>query len=80
MEKLLKDKIINIKNDLENEKIEIYKTFLTYKKKNTATELLAWYKKEKEVLKKYNCANSSEILDYLTKVESVLRDLFYILR
>jgi len=41
MEKLLKDKIINIKNDLENEKIEIYKTFLTYKKKNTATELLA---------------------------------------
>lgn len=81
MHKILELELLNVQKGMIEKINEIKATFMpTIRKPNKkAADFLADYEKEKQVLKKYNCKDSSEIIEFLVEIESAAMDLQFIL-
>lgn len=82
MNSLLRQDLVNLKLDYTKQKEEIKRVILWVWRlpNNNITDVMKNYNEEKEVLKKYNCFDTSEILDYLTRLERSLMDLDFIIK
>lgn len=82
MNSLLRQDLINLKLDYIKQKEEIKGVILWVWRlpNNNITDALINFDKEKEILKKYNCSDTSEIMDYLTSLQRSLMDLGLIIK
>lgn len=82
MNSLLRQDLVNLKLDYIKQKEEIKRVILWVWRlpNNNINDVMKNYNEEKEILKKYNCSDTSEILDYLTSLERSIMDLDFIIK
>lgn len=81
MNAILKLELLALKKRLGESIDEIKTAFMPtdIKENRSAAELIEGYEKEKQLLKKYKCNNTSEMVTFLVQIEAASQELTTIL-